>query len=89
MLGGPLRTVRAPKNAKSRHVDTNWGQDVGQNQDVDLNQDGDEEGEGEEEAFDVHRLHVAYGPKTTEALIEAVQPSEDVREDEGVAVHLL
>ena len=72
LLGGPLRTARAPKNAKSRHAGTNRGQDVDQNQDSDLNQDGDEEGEGEEEAFDVHRPHVAYGPKTTEALIEAL-----------------
>ena len=86
LLGGPLRTVRAPKNAKSRHAGTNRGQDVDQNQDSDLNQDGDEEGEGqeEEEAFDVHRLHVAYGPKTTEALIEAlfnpVKTSEKRRE---------
>ena len=63
LLGGPLRTVRAPKAAKSKHADTSRDQD----QESDLNQDGDEEGEGEgeEEAFDVHRLHVAYGPKTT------------------------
>ena len=74
LLGGLLWTIRAPKKAKSRHVDTNWGQDIDQNQDSDLNQDGYEEGQGqeEEEAFDVHRLHVAYGPRMTEALIEAL-----------------
>ena len=91
-LGGQLRTVRAPKNAKSTHADTNRGQDVDQNQDFDLKQDGDEdgEGEGEEEAFDVHRLHVAYGPKTGGSPHRgAVQPSEDVREEEGVTFHLL
>lgn len=75
LLGGPLRTVRPPKS--SRH---------GGDQDVDQSQDGDEEEgeEEEEEAFDVHRLHVAYGPKTTEALIEAlfnpVKTSEKRRE---------
>ena len=78
--GGPIRTVTGPKTAKSTHADTSRDQD----QESDLNQDGDEEGEGEEEAFDVHRLHVAYGPKTTEALIEAlfnpVKTSEKTKE---------
>lgn len=84
LLGGPLRTVRAPKTAKSRHADIS--RDLDQDVDADLNQDGEEEGEGEGEgeAFDVHRLHVAYGPKTTEALIEAlfnpVKTSEKRRE---------
>ena len=71
LLRGPLRTVRAPKTTKSKHAATSHDQEVDQNQDNDMNPDGDEEGEREreEEAFDVHRLHVAYGPKTTEALI--------------------
>ena len=76
--------MRAPKAAKSKHAATIRDQEVGQSQDSDLNQDGDEEGRGEEEAFDVHRLHVAYGPKMTEALIEAlfnsVKTSEKRRE---------
>jgi hypothetical protein len=72
LLGGPPRTVRPPRDAKSRHAGTSRAQDVDQNQDSDLNEDGDEECDEEEEAFDVHRLHVAYGPKTTEALIEAL-----------------
>lgn len=86
LLGGPpLRTVRPPRTVKSRHVATSRDQDVDQSQDSDLNKDGDEEGEEEEaDAFDVHRLHVAYGPKTTEALIEAlfnpVRTSEKRRE---------
>ena len=67
---------------KSKHGATSRDQEVDQNQDSDLNQDGDEE--REEEAFDAHRLHVAYGPKTTEALIEAlfnpVKTSENRRE---------
>jgi len=83
LLGGPLRTARPPKT-RSRDQDV----DQNQSQDSDLNQqDGEEEGEEEEEeeeTFDVHRLHVAYGPKTTEALIEAlfnpVRTSEKRRE---------
>ena len=81
LLGGPLRTVRVPKTAKSKHPDISL---VDQSQDSDLNQDGNEEGEGAEEAFDAHRLHVAYGSKTTETLIEAlfnpVKTSEKRRE---------
>ena len=73
--------MRAAKTAKSQHPDISL---VGQSQDSDLNQDRDEEGEGEEEAFDIHRLHVAYRPKMTEALIKVlfnpVRTSEKRRE---------
>ena len=34
LLGGPLRTVRAPKAAKSKHAATIRDQEVGQSQEI-------------------------------------------------------